>query len=370
MAIKSCLTGGDKAQINNALKKNKPVSAEQQKLVEKQEKMFTSLDKDFNKSIAGMKRMDKITAIQKKFSGNGVNITRQKINKMMKGEFTVSKPGVAISPKTIPITKAPPIEVPPVTKMPIVKAPPKGLVETEAPPLIPKSDSVQFLDSKNQALYNKHYNEFMQDAKLATKVNFQSKWKSTMPGSMHKAVKDWKIDTARKSAVGLKMKAEKLEVGGLKTVVRKGLSKKRMLEFADAERTISDNAYVKMRALSQAYFDKMGIKNITLYRGTDGKTGKKIASQLKSMVAKGEKGMITITDNALTGYTSHSRIADRFGPYQGGVTVKVKFRANEVLLPYDLWPQTSHITEYESMCIGGRRSINLKDISYVKEHWL
>lgn len=97
MVIKSYLTSDDNAQIENSLKKNKPVPVKKQKLQEKQERMFTSLDKDFNESIVGLGNQDKIIAIQKKFAGNGVNVSQLKIDKMMVGEFTVVKPG-AISP--------------------------------------------------------------------------------------------------------------------------------------------------------------------------------------------------------------------------------------------------------------------------------
>lgn len=122
MAKKSCLTSSDVALSQAATKKNKPASMDAQKLIEKQEKMFYSLSKDaeFQKNIAGLKRFDRVTTIQKKYAANGVKITKEKIKQMMKNGVTVAKMPPIVMPK-------PPIVVPGVAKPPLIipKPPPK-----------------------------------------------------------------------------------------------------------------------------------------------------------------------------------------------------------------------------------------------------
>lgn len=102
MAMKSCLTSGDIAKTEAAMKKHKPVSAEKQKLIEKQEKLFYALDKDseFQKSIAGMNKKNRTTAIQERYTANGIKITKRKIKKMMKDGVTVSKLPPIVMPKS------------------------------------------------------------------------------------------------------------------------------------------------------------------------------------------------------------------------------------------------------------------------------
>lgn len=379
MSVKQCLTSGDHTKIKNAVSKNKPMSMAKQKMAEKQEKMFYDLSKDsgFQKEISGLKKMDKITAIQKKYTQNGVQITRQKINKMMKNGVTIVKPSPIVMPKAVPIKGSltstfqtvPMTIVPPISKA--ASAIPKAVLKTTPTFKMPsplEKGAARFIDSKNQKLYDKYYSEFMHDSKLLTTRQFRDKWDSTMSDKMHTAVRSWKLSPGKVPAVGLKMKAEKLEMGNLKTVIKKGTKKSRLKEMIDAEKAMSDDMYIKMRALGQSYFDKTGVRKITLYRGTDGKTGKKLAKQVEKMQKSGEKTTI-IRDNALSGYTSDPQTADGFGPYRGGITVRVKFDSRDVLLPHDLWPESRFADEFEFMCIGGNRTVNLKDISLEAGQW-
>jgi hypothetical protein len=103
MSVKQYLTSGDHTKIKEAIDKNKPMSMEKQKMVEKQERMFYDLNKDvdFQKEISGLKRMGKTVAIQKKYVQNGVNITKREIDKMMKNGVTIVKLSSISMPKLI-----------------------------------------------------------------------------------------------------------------------------------------------------------------------------------------------------------------------------------------------------------------------------
>lgn len=376
MSAKKCLCPKDHTKIKNAVDKNKPMSMPKQKMAEKQEKMFSDLNKNpnFQKSLAGLNKSKTVTAIQEQYAQNGVIVTRSKIKKMMNNGVTVIKPST-IKPSSIPKAKStkgsttsafqtvsmdltPPIRrvVPPISKVtPISRMP-------------SEKGAARFISTKNQKTYDKYYDEFMNDGKLLTTKQFKDKWDSTMSSEMRTAVRSWKVGTDKVSVIGLKKKAEKLEIGNLKTIIRKNYSASDLKKIINAEKAIGDDAYIKMRALSQSYFDKTGVRKVTLYRGTDGKTGKKLAKQIKEMQKSGKKTTI-IHDNSLSGYTADAQTADGFGPYRGGITVRVKFDSKDVLLPHDLWPKSKFADESEFMCIGGNRTVSLKDIALKAGQW-
>lgn len=186
MKPKSCLTPGDIASTKATIKAHHPVSSSKQKIVEKQEKMFYALDKDvgFQKSIAGMNRVDKVTAIQKKYADNGVKIARKKVNQMIRNGVTVAK-----SPPVV-IPKPPPIVVPTAPKPPIIipKPPPKIVsipkepIPKIAPPKpVPKEFLTEFKPAKtleeariefnkyslgDMPIYNKHVQGWSEEKKL------------------------------------------------------------------------------------------------------------------------------------------------------------------------------------------------------------
>lgn len=146
------MTPGDIASTKVAIKENPPVSSSKQKKIEKQEKMFYALDKDvgFQKSIAGMNRVDKVTVIQKKYADNGVKIARKKVNQMIRNGITVAKQPPIVIPKVpivVPTAPKPPIIIP--KPPPKIVSIPKEPVPKIAPPKpVPKEFLTEFKPAK------------------------------------------------------------------------------------------------------------------------------------------------------------------------------------------------------------------------------
>ena len=90
--IKKCLTKGEMTKVNKAVDKRKPATRKDQRFAKKQEEMFRKLDDQFIKGIDNLDKKAKITAIQSELKRKGVAVSRQKINRMLKGEVRISKP--------------------------------------------------------------------------------------------------------------------------------------------------------------------------------------------------------------------------------------------------------------------------------------
>ena len=109
---------------------------------------------------------------------------------------------------------------------------------------------------------------------------------------------------------------------------------------------------------------RIKVKSITLYRGTDGRTGKKIS---KLIAKEGPaKAKWVMEDAPLAGYTDDVGIAHDYGVGVDGISVRMKVAKEEIVVHKDLF---SGITgelgeEAEYIILGGKRSIPLRDISY------
>lgn len=147
MVVRSSLTKSDIAKSEAVIKEYKPATQSKQKLIEKQEKMFYALSKDdeFQKSIIGLETKDRTTTIQKKYSGNGVKITRRKVRQMMEGGVTIAKLLPIVMPK--PLIVAPGVPKP----QPIIPKSKPKIVSTSKEPV---SKVAQTLDKAHYQVYD------------------------------------------------------------------------------------------------------------------------------------------------------------------------------------------------------------------------
>ena len=93
--------------------------------------------------------------------------------------------------------------------------------------------------------------------------------------------------------------------------------------------------YIRIRALNQAYLDFKGIKKIKLYRGTDGREGKRFREILEELKRRGEEFRYPVVDNTVAGYTDDINIAHRYGAKVGGITVEYEFDGYDVIIHRD-----------------------------------
>ena len=129
---------------------------------------------------------------------------------------------------------------------------------------------------------------------------------------------------------------------------------------------VTPSDYIEQRAVTQAYYDTLGTKKVTLHRGTDGGTGKKYATKVNKAIKEG-KDNIAITDNALSGYSSSRKIAEEFGQDVGGITIKTTVNTEDVLIGHSNWAKkTNFISEEEFITVGGKKKISIADVKFQK----
>lgn len=344
MAIKKCLMKGEMTKVNKAVDKRKPATRKDQRLAKKQEDlfgdMFVKMEATVGPKLSKEPFADIALAMKKKMKIKGVKTSQAKVNRMLKRKI---KPKGKIKP-------------------------PKKISK------ISKEERVTFYRGKDQKIYDKYYSKYMDDPKLRTKKDFRIKWRDDVSKDIQSATTDWKLSSTRPGPTGLKMKAENMEMGiDVKTRLRRGYSpenRRLALQFGNR---IKNEDYLKTRALHQAYMNKNNIKEVTLYRGVGGKTGVRLAKEIKRLDIG---STVTINQNSLVGYTSKQTVADSFGVMEGGVTLKIKVKSAGIVLHDDLWWDLFGDVykimedmgldglngEKEFMCLGKKLTLKIKDV--------
>lgn len=130
-----------------------------------------------------------------------------------------------------------------------------------------------------------------------------------------------------------------------------------------AKKKEQQKAYLRFRAMNQAYMERLGVKNVELYRGTDGDVGKMYARMITEEGSARNK--FYLEDNALSGYSSNKYVANTFGIQRDGVTIRATISVEDIVVHRDLlMGQTMQFaTEEEFIVVGTRRSIPLKDVA-------
>lgn len=363
MSVKRCLTKGEMTKVNKAVDKRKPATRQKQRLAGKQEELFGKIiaNKSFMNKVNKLKtkklRIDTIHAEFKRIGSKiGVDASRAKLKRMFQEGLEIPK--VKVKPKISKI--------------------PKPVIKPEIPKVIPKVKGVKFNNIKSQKIYDKHYNEFMADPKLKTKKDFKKEWKKIVAKDIKKSTTEWKFASTNPAPSGLKIKAENMEKG-IEVPTRLGQKVKRSaFKFANK---IKEQDYLETRALHQAYMDKKGIKEITLYRGVGGETGVKIAKDIKKLKSGSS---VTINQNSLVGYSSDYKVADSFGAAEGGITIRMKVKVTDIVLHDDLWGDLFGKVvdimddwgldgldgEKEFMCLGKKMIIKAEDITAKRFEWV
>jgi len=176
------------------------------------------------------------------------------------------------------------------------------------------------------------------------------------------ALRIWQGDTNRPSAMALRMKAAKIEGLNEADIVwtRMGAERKpRALEMLEG---MSDEEYLNMRALNQAYMTNKKEAAVELFRGTDGRTGKVIAAD----ILENKPTTISFRDRIIGGTSSDESRADAFGLLREGITVRSKVPKENIMVHKDLMSGITgaHEDEKEYIVISKPpATYDIKDVS-------
>lgn len=199
-----------------------------------------------------------------------------------------------------------------------------------------------------EALSNKFSSIFLQDPKLKDIHNVVYRWTRSAQGLPPSA---------------LKYKAQKLEKKKLQFFTRRNYTKS---QIAELEAGLSNEAYIRVRAMTQVYYDELGVKKVKLYRGTDGETGRRLAKDIAKLPMDQE--IVYIKETALVGYTDRVSIARDFGDHAGGIVVRREVDVDDIFLPDDIWHTfkknvSGYEKEHEFIIFGSPETpVNISDI--------
>lgn len=208
---------------------------------------------------------------------------------------------------------------------------------------------------------NDVFREFLDD-KLVVQ---EEKWVSTLRGT----IGEWQENPSHELPVAFKMQAAKVEKGlpRPRVMAKRGIDAD-MLDYVkeDLNGLMPLDDYLRMRAFNQAYMETIGVPDeITVYRGTEGGTGMSLREQLEK---KGLKTKLTMTDDSLAGYSGFDELADSYGLYADGVSIRRVVRREDIVLHRDLiCGQSGAFTEENEFILRGLSKVDIdpKDMQYV-----
>jgi hypothetical protein len=174
----------------------------------------------------------------------------------------------------------------------------------------------------------------------------------------------WQQATYRPEAEALKLKAKFMEKSLLESEV-----------FTTPEMTdelrgfldkLTDDSYLKIKAMNQAYMKTSKIEGVNLYRGIGLDDAGKIEDVINILDTKKVKSIV-VKDNTVVGYTTSERIGMSYGFDSNGITVKRFVSKENILVHNDLFAGItgSLWEEREFLIFGGSVNFNVEDIFYI-----
>ena len=223
--------------------------------------------------------------------------------------------------------------------------------EIAAPPM--------FKDEKLQAQYEKSFTKF---SKMPLKDFTDKKvWMKSLSPSVRKGLDEWTGDTTKPYAMALKRTYVRLENPQLKVRMPSWWSKKKLDGIKAAQDKIKDVDYVNMRAWSQAYMEKKGIKEVKLHRGIQGETGRMMTRELDTSAAE-----VVLKEDPIIGFSTNPDVANTWGMQAGGVNTWQTLGRRDIIMYEECWFKTAAkkgdmiAWETETIAIGGNRTVNMQ----------
>jgi len=179
---------------------------------------------------------------------------------------------------------------------------------------------------------------------------------------MENYLEDWQRNAETTGAKLFRKKAFEMEDLRTRRAVFRMYNIDEASTYGNKVKQISDEAYIKLRAINQTYMDNFDGDTINLYRGTNGGHGRKVVGDL----LENRPNQCPIVDKALSGYSTSEDIAEGFGSGYGGFDVKYTFEMDEVVLHKDLFSKFTGSYGHEKECImiGINKRISVKNMKF------
>lgn len=237
-----------------------------------------------------------------------------------------------------------------------------------APPLQTSqfAGGVRFRDPEHQKMFEDLVSKYQgKDAKALRDL-----FRQECPNAAG-VLDDWRGSTQGLYPSAFKMKAELLESRNLHAYSKRGFTradirKDPVLKAADER--IPDEEYIRIRAMTQAYYKThRKKKTVKLHRGTGGSTGAAYRRQVREIVQNNpetwDRMVLQIEQNSVTGWSSNKAVAEGFG--RGGITEHTEIPVEDIIAAHETWPKKSYINEQEFLVISDRyKTVQLMEVSF------
>jgi len=228
---------------------------------------------------------------------------------------------------------------------------------------------VEFKDEKNQLLYNEYLEKYSKWELSDFKKNFYQEVGPKIENSLGM----WQGTTTNIDALAFKYKAHLIEKNismyRYPRLMTEGEIEALRFEVKKISSEISNESYIKLRALTQAYYKKINIKTVDLYRGIGGNTGKKYSKHCRELQKLHTDEVVfrklemNIKEDGIVGYPNAEKVGQCFGVESGGITVIRKMPVNKILVCDPIWPK---FLTNEFIVIGGDSKLKMEQIRFYK----
>lgn len=206
---------------------------------------------------------------------------------------------------------------------------------------------------ERMAIYRKHFRNPMR------------KWMEKNCPTHYDALARWQGSTHSEGPMAFKLLHAKLEGDPNDVLWRNDIDVKegkRIAEEVSSKPKVIDE-YIRMRALNQAFMEKIGFTEIELMRGTGGPEGRDYSAALRK---NPNTDVFEIQDANLAGYTSSNKVSRIFGIDEDGVTCRRTVRQGDVIVHKDMFGgiTDSWLEEYEFIVKGGAQYIPIHKVDY------
>jgi len=226
-----------------------------------------------------------------------------------------------------------------------------------------EEEGVEFKSEKNQLLYDEYLTKYGKWELPDFKKNFIEE---VGPDIMN-SLSSWQGKTTTKEALGLKYKTYLMEK---KTKICRVPRLESVEHIKEAAFKITDESYIKLRALTQAYYKKEGTNHVILYRGVDGDHGMNYAAYCREMrkvhpdtAVFGELD-VDIKEDVIVGYSTKKEEASKFGFRREGITVGKKIFVKDIVVSDSVWKKESCLYEHEFIVVGGDMKLKMEQIQF------
>jgi len=217
-------------------------------------------------------------------------------------------------------------------------------------------------DQKRYNEYKEYYDDLFSDYLAGSNKNefiksiktyIESESDSGKIGKVVRGLRVWKASTNGPHATALKIIAHKIE--NVDTQFLKKASDYNIEQAIDLIDPDFKNQYIRYRALTQSYYDTIGVKKVKLYRGTGGHAGRKLSERWTSSARRGAT-KFDIEETSLTGYSGSKQEALGWGQNNGGVTVELDVDTKDIFASYDIWTRGGAMDELEYIKVTPKKT--------------